>query len=170
MVLLSGKVCDIKQVKNNYGQLCSGIHGILQSNITHNFTGYTRTCNLSMQNCKTPCKCCVQRQPCMPLCGCKSTYSRHAQCIVNGTRQNKWCTNYECLFTIIFYENGIIHSKSNKKVCLPLHLVLIYPRAENVDFRTGMVITAIIELKIVKYFIVLAAILKKRKYFTFEAG
>ena len=32
-----------------------------------------------------------------------------------------------------------------------------------------MVITDVMELKIVKYFIVLAAILKKRKYFTFHA-
>ena len=27
-------------------------------------------------DCKPPCKCCTQRQPCMPLCGCKGLCSR----------------------------------------------------------------------------------------------
>ena len=44
------------------------------------------------------------------------------------TRQNKRCTNYECLFTIIFYVNLIIHSKSKQNVFLPIHMLRICPR------------------------------------------
>ena len=46
-------------------------------------------------------------------------------------------------------------------------MLLIYPWANNVDFSIKMVISAIIELKIVKFFIVLAAILKKTQIFRF---
>ena len=46
----------------------------------------------------------------------------------------------------------------------------MYFRAKNADFSTKKAITTIMELEIVKYVIVLVAILKKLKYFTFEAG
>ena len=46
-------------------------------------------------------------------------------------------------------------------------MLLIYPWTEIVDFSIKMVIAAIVELKIVEFFFVLAAILKKIKYFRF---